>query len=86
MYKTGTENVREDEESIHIETLLKYLDQSVDLLKAALENTSQEYLSELFTNYRGEKTRDAHLSCFHWNETYHIGQLETFRALALSRR
>jgi hypothetical protein len=86
LYRTGTENVRQDGESTHVDALLKYLDESVDKLKAALENASQEYLSELFTNYRGEKTREAHLSSFHWHETYHIGQLEIFRALAMSQR
>jgi len=65
---------------------LKHLDESVELLRAALGNVSEEYLSESFTNYRGEKTREAHLSGFHWHETYHIGQLEIFRALAMSRR
>jgi hypothetical protein len=86
LYKTGTENVKPDGESIHVDVLLKYLDESVDLLKTALENISEEYLSEHFTNYRGEKTREAHLSGFHWHETYHIGQLEIFRALAISQR
>lgn len=86
LYRTGTENVRQDGESMHVDALLNDLDESVDLLKAALENSSQEYLSELFTNYRGEKAREAHLSSFHWHETYHVGQLEIFRALALSQR
>lgn len=86
LYRTGTENVKPEGESLHVDLLLKYLDESVDLLKTALEDASQEYLSELFTNYRGEKTRGAHLSGFHWHETYHIGQLEILRALALSQR
>jgi len=86
LYRTGTENVKPDGESLHVDMLLRHLDESVELLKAALENASQEYLSEIFTNYRGEKTREAHLSSFHWHETYHIGQLEIFRALALSQR
>ncbi|HKI47325.1 MAG TPA: DinB family protein [Balneolales bacterium] len=86
LYQTGTENIKPDGESMQVDVLLKYLDESVELLKAALENVSEEYLSERFTNYRGEKTREAHLSGFHWHETYHIGQLEIFRALAISQR
>jgi hypothetical protein len=86
LYHTGTGNIRADGESMHVDTLLKYLDESVELLKSALGDASAEYLSENFTNYRGEKTRGAHLSGFHWHETYHIGQLEIFRALAMSRR
>jgi len=86
LYQTGTENIKPNEESMSVEVLLKHLDESVELLKAALGDVSEEYLSERFTNYRGEKTREAHLSGFHWHETYHIGQLEIFRALAMSRR
>jgi len=86
LYNTGTENIKPDGESMQVDVLLKYLDESVELLKAALENVSDEYLSENFTNYRGEKTREGHLSGFHWHETYHIGQLEIFKALAMSQR
>lgn len=86
LYHTGTENIQPDSESMQVEVLLKYLDESVDLLKAALQNVSDGYLSERFTNYRGEKMREEHLSGFHWHETYHIGQLEIFKALAISQR
>lgn len=86
LYNMGTENIKPDGESIHVEMLLKYLDESVELLKKALENSGDGFLLENFTNYRGEKTREAHLSGFNWHETYHIGQLEIFRALAMSRR
>ncbi|HSG45276.1 MAG TPA: DinB family protein [Anaerolineales bacterium] len=86
LYHTGTENIKPDSESIQVDILLKHLDESVELLKSALENVDDGYLSEHFTNYRGEKTREAHLSGFHWHETYHIGQLEIFRALAISQR
>jgi hypothetical protein len=70
---------------MQVDVLLKYLDESVTLFKTAIENVSDEYLSERFINYRGEKTRETHLSGFHWHETYHIGQLEIFRALAISQ-
>ena len=86
LYNTGTENINPDSETMHVDILLKHLDESVELLKAALENVGEGYLSERFTNYRGEKTREEHLSGFNWHETYHIGQLEIFRALAMSQR
>ncbi len=57
-----------------------------ELIRAALEGVSEEVLSERFTNYRGEKTREAHLTGFHWHETYHIGQLEIFKDIALALR
>jgi len=86
LYNTGTENIKPDGESMQVDVLLKHLDESVELLKTALESAGKEYLSERFTNYRGEKTREEHLSGFNWHETYHIGQLEIFRALAISHR
>jgi len=86
LYNTGTENIKPDGASMQVDVLLKHLDESVELLKTALENVGEGYLFERFTNYRGEKTREEHLSGFHWHETYHIGQLEIFRALAMSQR
>jgi hypothetical protein len=86
LYHTGTENTSPEGESMQVDVLLRFLDESVELLKTALDNASEEYLSENFTNYRGEKTREAHLGSFHWHETYHIGQLEIFKALAMSQR
>jgi len=86
LYHTGTENIKPGSKPLTVEVLLRYMDEGIALLKAALENVSEEYLSEPFTNYRGEKTREAHLSGFHWHETYHIGQLEIFRAVAVSQR
>ena len=86
LYNTGTENIKPDGESMQVDVLLKHLDESIELLKSALEGVCEEYLSERFSNYRGEKSREAHLSGFHWHETYHIGQLEIFRALAISQR
>jgi hypothetical protein len=86
LYHTGTENIKPDGKSMQADVLLRFLDESVELLKTALDNASEEYLSENFTNYRGEKTREAHLGSFHWHETYHIGQLEIFKALAMSQR
>jgi len=86
LYNTGTENIKPDGGSMQVDVLLKHLDESVELLKVALENVGEEYLSDRFTNYRGEKTREEHLSGFNWHETYHIGQLEIFRALAISQR
>jgi hypothetical protein len=43
-------------------------------------------LEENFSNYRGEKTREAHLSGFHWHEGFHIGQLEMLKDFILTTR
>ncbi|MBC7876031.1 MAG: DinB family protein [Anaerolineales bacterium] len=86
LYHTGTAPIKPESTALQFEKLLAYLDESVELLKAALENVSAERLAENFTNYRGEKTREAHLLGFHWHETYHIGQLEIFKDMALAGR
>ncbi len=85
-HHTGTEAIKRDKKYIRFETLVGYLKESMELLKPALETISEETLSGRFTNYRGEKTRQEHLTGFHWHETYHIGQLEIFKDIALARR
>jgi hypothetical protein len=66
--------------------LVAYLDESVALLKSALENVSEEWLEENHTNYRGEKSRYAHVTGFHWHESFHLGQLEILKAFIESKR
>lgn len=86
LYQTGTENIQPNGQAMQVDTLLHHMDESVNLLKDRLDEVTEEYLADHHVNYRGDKTREAHLSGFHWHETYHIGQLEIFRELALSRR
>jgi hypothetical protein len=51
---------------VQFENLVRYLDdERMELLKAALENVSDEWLDENHTNYRGEKTRYAHVTGLH---------------------
>ena len=68
------------------ESLIQFLDESVELLKAAVENVSEEWLEKTYRNYRGEKTRYAHITSFHWHETFHVGQLEILKAFIESKR
>jgi hypothetical protein len=86
LYHTGSHNIGPGDRSIQLETLLKYLDSSTRMIRKALEAVSEEWLAENVTNYRGEKTREAHLSSFHWHEGFHIGQLEMLRDFVLSNR
>ena len=80
LYHTETPNIRPEGPSIRFEILVEYLDESVTLLQAALENISDETLEEKHSNYRGEKTRFGHLTGFHWHESFHLGQLEILKA------
>ena len=86
LYHTGTPPIKPQDQAIQFETLVDYLDESAALLKGALEDVSDEWLEDRFTNYRGEKTREAHLKGFLWHEAYHIGQLEIFKDMALAHR
>jgi hypothetical protein len=86
LYHQDTQPVTPESESVQFETLVNYLDESVDLLKAALEDVSEEWLEENHSNYRGEKTRYAHVTSFHWHESFHLGQLEILKAFIESKR
>lgn len=86
LYHTGTPSTKPGDDAIHIEALLEYLDTSTGLIRTALEKVSHEWLAEHFRNYRGDKTRDVHLSGFHWHEGFHIGQLEMLRDFVLTVR
>lgn len=86
LYHTGTPSTKPGDPAIMLETLLGYLDESTGLLKAKLETVSEEWLNESHSNYRGDKTREGHLSSFHWHEGFHIGQLEVFKDFILSTR
>ncbi len=80
LYHTETPPVTPGSESVQFETLIVYLDESVAWLKSALEDVSEERLEEVHSNYRGEKTRYAHVKSFHWHESFHLGQLEILKA------
>jgi hypothetical protein len=86
LYHQDTPPVTFDSPSVRFENLIAYLDESIQLLKIALENVSEEFFEEMRNNYRGEKTRHAHVSSFHWHEAFHVGQLEILRAFVMSKR
>jgi hypothetical protein len=86
LYHQDTQPVTQESPSIQFEKLIAYLDESVHLLKAALEDVSEEWLEENHSNYRGEKTRYAHVTSFHWHESFHLGQLEILKAFIESKR
>ena len=86
LYHTETPPVTPGSASVRFDKLIKYLDESVELLKAALEDVSEKWLEENHSNYRGEKTRYAHVTGFHWHESFHLGQLEILKAFIESQR
>ena len=86
LYHQDTQPVTPESPSIKFETLVTYLDESVEMLKAALEDVSEEWLEENHTNYRGKKTRYTHVTSFHWHESFHLGQLEILKAFIESKQ
>lgn len=86
LYHQDTQPVTPESPSIRFETLIAYLDESVNLLVAVLENGDAEWLEDNFSNYRGEKTRYEHIRQFHWHESFHIGQVEILKAFIESKR
>lgn len=86
LYHSGTSNVTTGNKAVKFDMLLKRLDESTGKIRAALETVGEKWLSENFDNYRGEKTREAHLSGLHWHEGFHIGQLEMLRDFVLTAR
>ena len=86
LYHQDTQPIKPESHSIQFEILVGYLDESLNLLQAALENVSEEWLEENHTNYRGEKSRHFHVTSFHWHESFHLGQLEILKAFIESQR
>jgi len=62
------------------------LDEAQADIEAALANVSSNYLEEVVETRFGERPRWQHISGLGWHETYHVGQLELLRQLALARR
>lgn len=86
LYHQDTQPITPESPSIRFNTLIAYLDESVNLLIAALENVSAEWLEDNFSNYRGEKTRYEHIRQFHWHESFHLGQVEILKVFIESKR
>ncbi len=86
LYHQDTQPVTQDTPSIEFETLVNYLDESLELLKTALENKNDAWMEENFENYRGEKSRYEHVTNFHWHEAFHLGQLEILKSFIESKR
>lgn len=86
LYHQETQPVTPESPSVRFEKLATCLDESVELLKAALQDVSEDWLAENHTNYRGEKSRYAHATSFHWHESFHLGQLEILKEFIESKR
>lgn len=85
LYRTGSDPISA-ESARNLDTLIGDLERTDQLIKDALEGMTEEFLEDVVETDRGEKQRWEHLEGFHWHETFHMGQLDMLRALALYRR
>jgi hypothetical protein len=85
-YKTGSPPITQADQALPLERLLSDFEESQKRIVAALENASPEDLATVVDTRFGERPMGQHIDGLHWHETYHTGQLEILRALALSAR
>jgi hypothetical protein len=85
-YKTGSPPITRADQALPFERLLNDFEESQRRLVAALEDTSAEQLATVVDTRFGERPVGQHIDGLHWHETYHTGQLEILRALALAAR
>ncbi len=85
-FKTGSPPVTGENDAVSFEKLVADLNTSQERIAAALEAISPESLAEEKATGRGTKPVGEHLSGLAWHETYHVGQIELLRSLALKQR
>lgn len=86
LYKTGSAPITNERNGRYWDDLLADLTESQQRLEAALQASTDEDLARIAETDRGTKPVWEHLAGLHWHETYHMGQLEILRAMALSQR
>jgi hypothetical protein len=69
-----------------LEALVEGLDETQARIEAALEQCTEQDLEQIRESTRGTQPVWQHLEGRQWHETYHAGQLQILRNLALSRR
>ena len=85
LYQTGSASLQK-ERALPLENLHAALDETQARLEQALSQVSEEFLAEIISTRFGDRPRWQHISGLGWHETYHVGQLELLRQLALELR
>jgi uncharacterized damage-inducible protein DinB len=85
-YRSGSEPIQEPDEARELATLLEELTEAQRRIGDALQQVSAEALAAVVETDRGQRAVGEYLAGLHWHETYHVGQLDLLRAMALSRR
>lgn len=83
-YATGSPPVTpESEDAVPLSTLRGYLLTAEEMLSSSLAQADEEKLATVIETRFGPRPVGQHLDGLHWHETYHIGQLEILREVAL---
>lgn len=86
-YGYGSAPVCSDGDDIlRLETLLALLEQSQKAINEALEHISSEELNKKVDSFLGTTTLGQFLFFLYYHETYHLGQTELLRELALANK
>ena len=85
-YIGGSPPILEDGDGLPLEALVKGLDETQARMEAALAQCAEQDLEQIREFTRGSQPLWQHLEGRQWHETYHAGQLQILRNLALSKR
>lgn len=86
IYGAGSEPLTDSVKAIPLETLLTRLDEASAMVVSALEKMAPEKLAEIYDAERGTTVDDRLQFYLIFHESYHAGQLELLRELALAER
>ena len=85
-YGYGSEPICEDGEGILcLEEILALLERGEEALASGLEKVSDEELAEEVKSFMGPVTKGFMVFFMYWHESYHLGQTEILRELALTQ-
>lgn len=86
-YGYGSEPVCGDgDDVIKLDTLLALLEQSQQAIEAVLAKITPEELGKEMKAFYGDTTLGQFLFFLYWHETYHVGQTELLREVALAAK
>jgi hypothetical protein len=81
-YARGSEPIVSGGQALPLDRLLHNLDQSQELVEAALAQITPQDMATPVEGDQKSRTLGELLVGLHWHETYHVGQLEILRQLA----
>ncbi len=85
LYRTGSAPL-DPVQALLLEGLMAAFDEAQADLEQALAEVSMEFLQRVVETRFGDRPRWQHLAGLGWHETYHVGQLELLRQMAVDSR